>query len=59
MDSNPKVFPITRFSATINCGSNSNTWTYSGVDNSDGHSLNYANDKISVDSYTGKISVSN
>ena len=51
-------FPITPFSATLNCGSYSNTWTYIGYNNSDGKALDQATDLIGVDSATGAIFVS-
>ena len=54
------MFPITEFtefSTTLNCGSYSTTWTYTGVDNSDGHALVAATDFMSVDSATGTINV--
>ena len=42
------------FSTTFNCGA----WTYTGVDNSDGHSLVAETDLMSVNSATGSIFVS-
>jgi hypothetical protein len=51
-------FSITPFSATNNCGPYSNTWTYTGVDNSDGHLLEIGTDLIKVDSKAGSIIVS-
>ncbi len=37
------------FSATVNCGAYSNTWTYSGFDYQTGLPLNYATDLIKVE----------
>jgi hypothetical protein len=50
--------PIAPFSATLNCGSYANTWTYAGFDNTDNHLLNNTTDFMSVDSTTGSIFVS-
>lgn len=52
-----QVLPITAYSATVNCGTMTNTWTYSAVDNSTGNALSYATDLISVDATTGSIKV--
>jgi hypothetical protein len=51
-------FSITPFSSTNNCGPYSNTWTYKGVDNSDGHLLDITSEFIKVDSKAGSIIVS-
>jgi hypothetical protein len=50
--------PITPFSATLNCGLYAATWTYTGLDHSDGHLLGTATDLIRVNSATGTIFVS-
>jgi hypothetical protein len=51
-------FPITPFSATLNCGEFANTWTYIGYNKSDGGALNLATDLIGVHPMTGIIFVS-
>lgn len=48
---------ITLFSATVNCGTPSNVWTYTGIDMSDGLALNSAIDLITVDPNFGTIQV--
>ena len=53
-----QIFQITPFSATINCGSYDNKWTYTGIDNSDGHLLDIDKDFIKIDSKTGSLMVS-
>ena len=44
--------------ANLNCGTYATTWTYTGVDNSDGHLLGTGTDLIGVNSETGSIFVS-
>jgi hypothetical protein len=44
--------------ATNNCGSYSRAWKYRGVDNSDGHLLDFATDFMKVNEETGSITVS-
>ena len=51
-------FPITPFSATLNCGSYATTWTFTGVNDTDGSPLNSATHLIGVNPTTGSISVS-
>ncbi len=51
-------FSITPFSASLNCGSYANTWTYIGYNNSDGKALDQVTHLIGVDSATGTIFVS-
>ena len=51
-------FSITPFSATPNCGSYANTWSYSGFNNSNGDDLSPAVDFIYIKSTTGSIFVS-
>ena len=42
------LFPITPFSAILNCGSYATTWTYTGVDYSTGNPLEVGTDLIRV-----------
>jgi hypothetical protein len=48
---------ITPFSATVNCGSLLNTWTYTGVDLADGQVLDIATKLMSISSSSGAITV--
>ena len=48
---------ITPFSARAYCGAD-NTWTYSGVNNSNGQILDLTNDLMDVNPTTGGIFVS-
>jgi hypothetical protein len=53
-----QYFQINPFSATANCGAYDTKWTYTRVDNSDGHLLEIGSDFMKVDSETGSIMVS-
>ena len=46
---------ITPFSATVNCGTLTNTWTYKGIDMSDNLLLDSTLDKMIVDPSSGAI----
>jgi hypothetical protein len=51
-------FGITPYSATLNCGSLSNTWTYSGLDMADGLKVDASANSITVNPSSGAITVS-
>jgi hypothetical protein len=53
-----KSIAITPFSKNTDCSPYSNTWIYSGLNNTNGNILNQASDLIGVDSKTGAIFVS-
>ncbi len=49
---------ITPFSATVmNCGTLTNTWTYKGIDMSDGLVLDPSLDRMTVDPNSGAIQI--
>ncbi len=48
---------ITPFSATVNCGTLTNTWTYKGIDMSDGLPIDSSLDLMTVDPKTGDIQI--
>lgn len=50
-------FEITPFSASVNCGTLTNTWTYKGIDLSDGQELDPSVDLISVHPSQGSIQI--
>ncbi len=48
---------ITPYSATVNCGSLPNTWTYSGLDIGQGQLIEDTSDQISINPVSGAITV--
>jgi hypothetical protein len=48
---------IDPYSATVNCGSIQNTWTYSGIDMDDGLAVDATLDLITINPTSGAITV--
>jgi hypothetical protein len=49
---------IDPYSATVICGSPSNTWTYSGIDMGDGLTVDASSDLMTINPTSGAITVS-
>ena len=57
ISTNDRTRDIIPFSANVNCGSYTNTFTYRGVKIPSGNPLIYANDFIEIDPSSGQIKI--